>query len=73
MIVTGLQPVHVDSVEVQGELAARVFATGTARIGRQGKLEGGLNAARLKVDNGGLINGLMRIGGRIPTPDEREE
>lgn len=73
VIVTGLQPVHVDSVEVQGELAARVFATGTARIGRQGKLEGGLNAARLKVDNGGLINGLMRIGGRIPTPDEREE
>ena len=36
-----LQPVHVQSMSLQGRLTARVLASGLVQIGRQGRLEGG--------------------------------
>jgi cytoskeletal protein CcmA (bactofilin family) len=62
--VSGLQPVHVTTAEIDGSLSARVFATGLVRISRQGRLDGGLMAAGLALEQGGELVGPMRIGGR---------
>ncbi len=62
--VTGLQPIHLDSMDLLGELTARVFAAGTVHIARHGRMIGGLNAARLRLDPGGALLGVVRVGGR---------
>jgi cytoskeletal protein CcmA (bactofilin family) len=62
--VTGLQPIHLDSMELQGELTARLFAAGMVHIARHGRMVGGLNAARLRLEAGGALLGVVRVGGR---------
>lgn len=62
--VSGLQPVHVETLELRGSLTARVFAKGAAHIGRHGRFEGGMQAPRVRLDPGGELLGPMMIGGR---------
>ena len=61
-----IQPVHVQTLTLQGQLTARVLASGLVQIGRQGRLEGTLNAGRLSVEAGGLVDGAVMIAGRLP-------
>lgn len=71
--IAGLQPIHLEFLELQGHLTGRIFASGLVHITRHGRFEGGLNAARLRVDAGGELIGPMRIGGRATTDEEDEE
>lgn len=59
-----IQPVHVQTLTLQGQLTARVLASGLVQIGRQGRLEGTLNAGRLSLEAGGLVDGAVMIAGR---------
>ena len=61
-----LQPVHVQTLTLQGQLTARVLASGLVQIGRQGRLDGALDAGRLSLEAGGLVDGAMTITGRGP-------
>lgn len=69
IVVTALQPVHVEILELEGELSARVFASGVAHIKRFGRLDGGLNAGRLRVDPGGEVTGSVTMGARATRPE----
>lgn len=66
--VVGLQPVHLDTLELHGTLVALVFATGLVHIGRHARLEGGLHATSLCLEAGAELQASMRIAGR-PSPD----
>lgn len=62
--VQGLQPIHVESIDLQGTLTARVLAGDTVHLGKQSRLVGGVNAARMKMEPGAELDGVVRIGGR---------
>lgn len=68
--VSGLQPVHVESMTLAGSLAARVFCKGTVHIQRHGRFEGGLQAPWVKMDLGGGLIGPMMIGARRAATEE---
>ena len=61
--IQGLQPIHVEELELQGGLIARVLAHGTVHLGRQARFEGALNAAGMKMDQGATCEATFRIGG----------
>ena len=54
----------MESMELQGTLTARLFATGTVHLGKHSRLTGGLNAARMKMDHGAELEAVLRVGGR---------
>ena len=62
--VQGLQPIHVEDLELQGSLLARVLARGTVHVGKHARLEGGVTAAQVKLDPGAELEGMLRVGGR---------
>jgi cytoskeletal protein CcmA (bactofilin family) len=68
--VQGLQPIHVESMELQGTLTARVLAGGTVHLAKHSRLAGGVNAARMKMEHGAELEGIVRIGGRAGAGDE---
>lgn len=62
--VHGLQPIHLESMDLQGTLTARVYATGTVHLGKHAHLTGGLNAARMKMTHGAALEAVLRVAGR---------
>ena len=65
--VQGLQPIHVENLELQGRLTARVFASGSVHLGKHARLEGALNAAQVKMDPGAEWEGVMLVEKRRDT------
>ena len=62
--VQGLQPIHVDFLELSGSLTARVLVKGLAEIMRHARFEGGLYAAGLKMEAGAEVLSVLAIGGK---------
>jgi cytoskeletal protein CcmA (bactofilin family) len=54
-------PIHVDRVEVRGELVASVCAAGTVRLKSSARCFGNVEAANLVVEEGAILVGSVQI------------
>lgn len=57
-------PIHVDHLEVRGELVASVCVAGTVRLKAGARCFGNVRAANLLVEEGAILEGLMQIGAK---------
>lgn len=54
-------PIHVDNVEIRGELVASVRAAGTVRLKASARCFGNVQAANLLVEEGAILVGSVKI------------
>ena len=55
-------PIRVGNLTVKGKVQGRVIARGKVSINKTGWLKGGIEAPRLCVENGAVIDADVRIG-----------
>jgi len=60
------EPIKVTSAEISGELAANILATETILLKSTSRLFGDVEAGNLVVEEGAVIVGRVRIGGKKP-------
>jgi cytoskeletal protein CcmA (bactofilin family) len=54
--------IHIGTAEIAGELAANLHATGTVTLKSTARFFGNLDAAKLMVETGAVVVGILNIG-----------
>lgn len=55
-------PITVDNLTIKGKVQSHVLARGVVRIGKTGWFKGDIEAPRLRIESGAVIDAEVRIG-----------
>ncbi len=62
-------PIRVGKLTVKGKVQGSVAARGQVHIGKTGWLKGDIEAPSLLIDDGGVVDGFMRIGSSLASEE----